>query len=72
MSVGFANLAAAITVGVLGSSVVVAHASCAAIFVKLFIAEVFAEAIALVGLISGIVMSLGSKFTVPPGFIVKE
>lgn len=58
MSVGFANLFAAVTVGVLGSSLVVAHANNAVIFVKLFISEVFAEAIALIGLICGIVMSL--------------
>lgn len=59
VSVGFANLFAAVTVGVLGSSLVVAHANNGSVFVKLFISEVFAEAIALIGLICGIVMSLG-------------
>ncbi|CAL6053854.1 Vacuolar_ATP synthase 16 kDa proteolipid subunit [Hexamita inflata] len=62
ISVGFANLFAAITVGVLGSSLVIAHANAPAIFVKLFISEVFAEAIALIGLICGIVMALGVKY----------
>lgn len=61
-AVGFANLFAAVTVGCLGSSLVIAHANAPSIFVKLFISEVFAEAIALIGLICGIVMSLGSSF----------
>ena len=62
ISVGFANLFAAVTVGVLGSSLVVANANNSGIFVKLFIGEIFAEAIALIGLICGIVMSLGISY----------
>ncbi|KAH0576771.1 Vacuolar ATP synthase 16 kDa proteolipid subunit [Spironucleus salmonicida] len=62
ITVGCCNIVAALTVGILGSSVVIAHSNSPAIFVKLFIAEVFAEAIALIGLIAGIVMSLGGKF----------
>lgn len=60
MSVGFANLFAAVCVGILGSTVAISHANLSSLFVKLFISEVFAEAIALIGLICGIVMSLGS------------
>ena len=56
LSVGFTNLYAAICVGILGSTVVVSHANLSSLFVKLFISEVFAEAIGLIGLICGIVM----------------
>lgn len=62
ISVGFSNFAAAITVGVLGSSVAVSHCGDPSLFVKLFISEIFAEAIALIGLISGIVMTTSVSF----------
>lgn len=62
VAVGIANFAAAITVGVLGSAVCIAHTNDSTLFVKLFISEIFAEAVALIGLISGIVISTTIKF----------
>lgn len=55
-AVGLTNFAAAITVGVVGSTVTISHSNEPTVFVKLFICEIFAEAIALIGLICGIVM----------------
>jgi len=63
-SVGLSNLAAAITVGVIGGSVVLAHSNNGSLFVKLFISEIFGEAIALIGLIAGIVITTSVRFSV--------
>ena len=58
--VGFVGFFSAVCTGALGSALVVAHANSPSIFVKIFISEVYAGAIALIGLICGIVMGLGN------------
>lgn len=67
VAVGLSCLASGVTVGVLGSGVCLAHADNSSLFVKLFICEIFAEAIALIALIAGIVVatSTSMKIDVP-------
>lgn len=60
-TVGFVGLFSAVCTGALGSALVIAHANSPSIFVKIFISEVYAGAIALIGLICGIVMGLGTS-----------
>ncbi|GIQ86146.1 V-ATPase proteolipid subunit [Kipferlia bialata] len=62
LGVGLGNLSAGITVGSIGSGVCMAHCDNPILFVKLFIAEIFGEAVALIGFITGIIVITGQNF----------
>lgn len=64
VAVGLSCLASGVTVGVLGSGVCLAHADNSSLFVKLFICEIFAEAIALIALIAGIVVATSTSMSI--------
>eukprot|EP00768_Dysnectes_brevis_P000730 gnl/Dysnectes_brevis/1164_a1298_5058.p1 GENE.gnl/Dysnectes_brevis/1164_a1298_5058~~gnl/Dysnectes_brevis/1164_a1298_5058.p1 ORF type:complete len:191 (+),score=35.77 gnl/Dysnectes_brevis/1164_a1298_5058:55-627(+) len=61
--VGLTNLVAGVTVGIIGSAVCATHVDNASLFVKIFISEIFAEAISLIGLIGGIIIATGVQYT---------
>ncbi len=62
LTTGFGCLSAGICVGIIGGAVAVADASNRSLFVKCFIVEVFAEAIALLAVIIGIVTAASVSF----------
>ncbi|TDH65209.1 uncharacterized protein CCR75_001529 [Bremia lactucae] len=62
IAVGFTNLASGVSVGIAGSSCVLADAQNASLYVTILIVEIFASALGIFGVIVGIILSNNAEF----------
>uniref|UniRef100_A0AAV1T734 V-ATPase proteolipid subunit C-like domain-containing protein n=1 Tax=Peronospora matthiolae TaxID=2874970 RepID=A0AAV1T734_9STRA len=62
IAVGLTNLASGVSVGIAGSSCVLADAQNAALYVTILIVEIFASALGIFGVIVGIILSNNAEF----------
>lgn len=62
IAVGLTNIASGISVGIAGSSCVLADAQNATLYVKILIVEIFASALGIFGVIVGIILSNNAEF----------